>query len=178
LYAHTYDQIQIDSDIERRFVEFRLNEDDNIVCYFKFPSKFKINIPKIIPIESGNSIIIPFSIYFEIENNTRRELRKDLKYFFNAKTGLYYISDIMCVFYSNKRDFFGNTIDCGVNDEDLVNSYRPSVKSKVNDDPFYFIVETAKGSFFSKRVTWYSDLNSMPPFSRINPTIESPDLLN
>jgi type III restriction enzyme len=43
-----YDQVQIDSDIERRFVNNRLNEDDKIVCYFKFPSKFKINIPKII----------------------------------------------------------------------------------------------------------------------------------
>lgn len=43
-----YDQVQIDSDIERSFVESRLNKDDMIVCYFKFPSKFKINIPKII----------------------------------------------------------------------------------------------------------------------------------
>jgi len=43
-----YDQVQIDSDIERRFVLHKLNEDDRIVCYFKFPGKFKINIPKII----------------------------------------------------------------------------------------------------------------------------------
>ena len=43
-----YDQVQIDSDIERRFVQFRLNEDEKIVCFFKFPNKFKINIPKII----------------------------------------------------------------------------------------------------------------------------------
>ena len=43
-----YDQVQIDSDIERRFVVHKLNEDDRIVCYFKFPGKFKINIPKII----------------------------------------------------------------------------------------------------------------------------------
>ncbi|MCL4484593.1 MAG: DEAD/DEAH box helicase family protein [Bacteroidetes bacterium] len=43
-----YDQVQIDSDIERRFVVHKLNEDDKIVCYFKFPGKFKINIPKII----------------------------------------------------------------------------------------------------------------------------------
>jgi type III restriction enzyme len=43
-----YDQVQIDSDIEKRFVQFKLNEDLNIVCFFKFPNKFKINIPKII----------------------------------------------------------------------------------------------------------------------------------
>ena len=43
-----YDFVQIDSDIEKRFVTNRLNEDKNIICYFKFPSKFKISMPKII----------------------------------------------------------------------------------------------------------------------------------
>ncbi len=43
-----YDKIQYDSDIEKNFVEYRLNTDDKVLCYFKFPSTFKINIPKII----------------------------------------------------------------------------------------------------------------------------------
>lgn len=46
-----YDQVQIDSDIERKFVEYKLNdpkEADQIICYFKFPNQFKISIPKII----------------------------------------------------------------------------------------------------------------------------------
>lgn len=46
-----YDQIQIDSDVELRFVQHQLQEDDqkgNLVCYFKFPNTFKVNIPKII----------------------------------------------------------------------------------------------------------------------------------
>lgn len=43
-----YDQVQFDSDIERNFVERRLNEDDKIICYFKFPSLFKVQMPKII----------------------------------------------------------------------------------------------------------------------------------
>jgi type III restriction enzyme len=43
-----YDQVQIDSDIEQKFVKHKLNEDDQIVCFFKFPNQFKINIPKII----------------------------------------------------------------------------------------------------------------------------------
>ncbi|MEQ8882654.1 MAG: hypothetical protein RLP13_14855 [Cytophagales bacterium] len=46
-----YDQVQIDSDIERKFVEHKLNdpkEAGKIVCYFKFPNQFKISIPKII----------------------------------------------------------------------------------------------------------------------------------
>lgn len=46
-----YAQIQTDSDVERNFVQHRIQEDDkqgNVVCYFKFPSTFKIRIPKII----------------------------------------------------------------------------------------------------------------------------------
>lgn len=43
-----YDQVQIDSDIERKFVEYKLNEDNKIVCFFKFPNQFKISLPKII----------------------------------------------------------------------------------------------------------------------------------
>ena len=43
-----YDQVQIDSDIEKRFVLNKMNQDEKIVCFFKFPNKFKINIPKII----------------------------------------------------------------------------------------------------------------------------------
>lgn len=46
-----YDRVQIDSDIEKKFVKYKLNnpdEVDSIVCYFKFPNQFKISIPKII----------------------------------------------------------------------------------------------------------------------------------
>ncbi|MDZ7648453.1 MAG: hypothetical protein U5K54_15395 [Cytophagales bacterium] len=43
-----YDYVQIDSDIEKRFIQHKLNEDEDIVCYFKFPNSFKILIPKII----------------------------------------------------------------------------------------------------------------------------------
>jgi type III restriction enzyme len=43
-----YDQVQIDSDIERKFVEYKLNNDDQIICFFKFPNQFKISLPKII----------------------------------------------------------------------------------------------------------------------------------
>lgn len=43
-----YNYVQIDSDIEKRFIQHKLNEDENIVCYFKFPNSFKILIPKII----------------------------------------------------------------------------------------------------------------------------------
>lgn len=46
-----YDQIQTDSEVEQRFVMYRVQDDDkdgNVLCYFKFPASFKIHIPKII----------------------------------------------------------------------------------------------------------------------------------
>lgn len=43
-----YNQVQFDSEVEKRFVEYYLREDKKVVCFFKFPSKFKINLPKII----------------------------------------------------------------------------------------------------------------------------------
>jgi len=46
--ASLYDQVQFDSDVEKRFVENYLKEDDKILFYFKFPGKFKIDLPKII----------------------------------------------------------------------------------------------------------------------------------
>lgn len=46
--ASLYDQVQIDSDVEERFVKLKLNEDDKVLFYFKFPPTFKIDFPRII----------------------------------------------------------------------------------------------------------------------------------
>ncbi|HYV91511.1 MAG TPA: DEAD/DEAH box helicase family protein [Chitinophagales bacterium] len=46
-----YNLIQIDSEVERKYVQYRLQIDDEkekIICYFKFPSVFRIDVPKII----------------------------------------------------------------------------------------------------------------------------------
>lgn len=43
-----YDQVQIDSGVEENFVELRLNQDNQMIGYFKFPPAFKIPFPKII----------------------------------------------------------------------------------------------------------------------------------
>lgn len=44
-----YDRVQIDSDVERDFVRDSLIPDEeNVLLYFKFPPKFKIELPKII----------------------------------------------------------------------------------------------------------------------------------
>src|SRR6185295_2508139 len=44
-----YDKVQLDSEVERYFVEQRLRrEEDRTIFYFKFPPSFKIEMPKII----------------------------------------------------------------------------------------------------------------------------------
>jgi len=43
-----YDQIQVDSDVERNFVLNRLNKDDQVIFYFKFPPLFKIPLPRVL----------------------------------------------------------------------------------------------------------------------------------
>ena len=46
--ASLYDQVQIDSDVEKVFVEARLNLDDEVIFYFKFPPAFKFDFPRVI----------------------------------------------------------------------------------------------------------------------------------
>lgn len=46
--ASLYNQMQIDSDVEERFVKLKLNEDEKVLFYFKFPPTFKIDFPRII----------------------------------------------------------------------------------------------------------------------------------
>ncbi len=47
--ASLYDKVQVDSDVEKKFVSDHLKPDEeNLVVYFKFPPKFKIGLPRII----------------------------------------------------------------------------------------------------------------------------------
>lgn len=46
--ASLYDQVQIDSEVERGFVEKYLNPDGEVIFYFKFPPAFKLNLPRVI----------------------------------------------------------------------------------------------------------------------------------
>ena len=43
-----YDQVQVDSQVEARFVTNQLQPDPRVIAYFKFPPKFKIPFPKIL----------------------------------------------------------------------------------------------------------------------------------
>jgi type III restriction enzyme len=44
-----YDYVQVDSEVERRFVDNRLKQDEEqLVFYFKFPPKYKIILPKMV----------------------------------------------------------------------------------------------------------------------------------
>ncbi|MBU1683698.1 DEAD/DEAH box helicase family protein [Patescibacteria group bacterium] len=47
--AGLYDWVQIDSDVERKFVEnYLANNDPKVIGYFKFPPAYKINLPRVI----------------------------------------------------------------------------------------------------------------------------------
>ncbi|MFO1029861.1 MAG: DEAD/DEAH box helicase family protein [Planctomycetota bacterium] len=47
--ASLYDKVQVDSDVERTFVNDHLRPDEsNLVVYFKFPPRFRIGLPRII----------------------------------------------------------------------------------------------------------------------------------
>jgi type III restriction enzyme len=43
-----YDQVQVDSEVEVRFVENRLKPDTKVLFYFKFPPAFRVHFPKVI----------------------------------------------------------------------------------------------------------------------------------
>jgi len=43
-----YDRIQVDSGVEERFVADRLDQDQGMICYFKFPPAFRVHFPKMI----------------------------------------------------------------------------------------------------------------------------------
>jgi type III restriction enzyme len=46
--ASMYDWVQVDSDVEKHFVQLRLKEDGKVQGYLKFPANFKIGMPTII----------------------------------------------------------------------------------------------------------------------------------
>lgn len=47
--AGIYDRVQVDSDVERRFVGKHLSGgDDKVIGYFKFPASYKVDLPRII----------------------------------------------------------------------------------------------------------------------------------
>jgi len=46
--ASMYDLVQVDSDVEKHFVELRLNDDGKVKGYLKFPAGFEIGMPRII----------------------------------------------------------------------------------------------------------------------------------
>ncbi len=46
--AGLYDQVQVDSEVEEQFVRYRLNDDGEVLFYFKFPPRFRIEFPRII----------------------------------------------------------------------------------------------------------------------------------
>jgi len=84
-----YDLVQIDSDVERRFVQNRLNLDQKILLYFKFPPMFKINVPKIIGNYNPDWGIVRFtdagSYKLELVRETKGTVHDNLLQYANEK---------------------------------------------------------------------------------------------
>jgi len=74
-----YTEIQTDSAVEKNFIEKKIKTEDKegkIICYFKFPAKFKIYIPKIL----GNYYNPDWGIIrFDKEGNTKVQLVRETK---------------------------------------------------------------------------------------------------
>ena len=69
-----YTEVQYDSEIERKFIQFKLNEDPRVVCFFKFPPKFRIGTPRIILNYNPDWAVIR-----EDEDGLRMELVRETK---------------------------------------------------------------------------------------------------
>ncbi|MFA6455296.1 MAG: DEAD/DEAH box helicase family protein [Bacteroidota bacterium] len=82
-----YDQIQFDSEIEQRFIVNRLQKEDEVVLYFKFPGTFKIGIPKIIGNYNPDWGVIRFdedkSMKLHLVRETKGNLDSNLLQFAN-----------------------------------------------------------------------------------------------
>lgn len=77
-----YDRVQIDSDVERKFVEHSLKDDgENIAVYFKFPPKFKLGLPRVIGNYNPDWAVVRLS-----PEQTRIELVRETKGSENEET--------------------------------------------------------------------------------------------
>jgi type III restriction enzyme len=74
-----YSDIQTDSAVEKNFIEKKIKAEDRegkIICYFKFPAKFKIYIPKIL----GNYYNPDWGIIrFDKNGNAKVQLVRETK---------------------------------------------------------------------------------------------------
>jgi type III restriction enzyme len=70
-----YDRVQIDSEVERHFVQHSVHDDgENIAVYFKFPPRFKLGLPRVIGNYNPDWAIVRLS-----PEQTRIELVRETK---------------------------------------------------------------------------------------------------
>lgn len=114
-----YDQIQIDSEIEKNFIEKRVKDDERVICYFKFPYRFKIGMPKIIGNYNPDWGIIRWGedgkLKLELVRETKGNIDPNLLQFKNEKR------KIDCA----KKHFKALGIDYRQVDDKIVNYWEP-----------------------------------------------------
>lgn len=114
-----YDQVQIDSDIEKNFIEKRVKDDERVICYFKFPYRFKIGMPKIIGNYNPDWGIIRWDenekLKLELVRETKGNIDPNLLQYKNEKR------KIDCA----KKHFKAISIDYRQVDDKIINYWEP-----------------------------------------------------
>ena len=70
-----YNQVQIDSGVEERFVEYRMRDAQKVLFYFKFPKKYCIDLPRIIRNYNPDWGVV----YEDTDQQTKLELVRETK---------------------------------------------------------------------------------------------------
>lgn len=120
-------------------------------------------LPNSVKIDPGDAYTFIFDTYIEMDNNTYKLIRNQLKDY-ALENDFFHIADIMHLFYAHKKDMFGNSINCTL-DSGRVTSYTHLSFDNLEEHSFYFVIKTAKENYFAKRVTWYNRDDFELPFA-------------
>lgn len=124
----------------------------------------KIRTP--ICLQPGEAYILPFENFITIDTSSYINIKKYLKKYIH-KDFTFSIVDIIKLYYSTKKDFFGNNLEFIMRQDGSICGWNPLKSELKKDAPFYFIVKTARGNYISTKVTWYSQNSNDPPFMKI-----------
>lgn len=120
----------------------------------------KMPLQKAVTIAPGESYILSFKKYQSFDKKLFKRIRHLFKKIVTV-SDMFYISDVFFVFYLHNLDFFGNYVDCKFDEENQLKSSVYNFK-KLKNNHYYFVIETAKGNYFAKKVSWYSEDHNLP----------------
>lgn len=120
-----------------------------------------------IRLEPGSSCVLPFKHFIDMDYETFKYLRKELGNLILPDSIHVNILSVINLYYKSQKDFFGNTLEADIDKDGFINRLSSLRSNLKYDDPFYFIIKTAKGNFISTKVKWYYGPQALPPFDRL-----------